>query len=154
MEILDAIFAHATYWLIGGLALMVLEVILPGIYLFWVGLGALVVGVCVQFFPALEPTEQLLIFVVAMLGSVVLGIRLQSRHRAGQASTLNRGLANYVGRTVVAETDFHASHGRVRVDDTTYAAHSDDTIRQGDVLTVWAVSDGRFEVRLNDRPVG
>ena len=62
-------------WLIFGFVLMALEVMAPGVFLFWLGLAALLVGL-VSF--VLHPTwqTQLLMFAVFALVAVPLWRRL------------------------------------------------------------------------------
>lgn len=146
MNTLSILFEHPVYWMIVGLALAGLEMLLPGVYILWVGLGALIVGVVLALLPTLGPELQLIVFAVAMLASVLLGVRLQGKRKHDQASGLNTGLAAYIGRDVVAEEHFHNQQGRVRVDDTFYPARAHTPISKGSTVKVVGIEDGVFIV--------
>ena len=133
-------------WFIGGLLLIGGEIVLPGVYLLWLGLGALVVGVLVAVFPHLGLTWQLVSFALAMLGTVSLGFVIQRRGAPPAASELNQELHALVGQHFIAASDFQVGVGRVRVGDTTYAAVSAEPIQAGDAVAVMAVVAGRLKV--------
>ena len=99
-------------WFIGGLLLIGGEIVLPGVYLLWIGLGALVVGVLVAVFPDLGLTWQLVSFALAMLGTVSLGFVIQRRGAPPAAGELNQELHALVGQRFVAVSDFQVGMGR------------------------------------------
>lgn len=133
-------------WFIGGLLLIGGEIVLPGVYLLWIGLGALVVGVLVAVFPDLGLTWQLVGFALAMLGTFSLGFVIQRRGMPPAAGELNQELHALVGQRFVAASDFRVGMGRVRVGDSTYAAVSAEAIQAGDAVEVMAVVAGRLRV--------
>ena len=133
-------------WFIGGLLLIGGEIVLPGVYLLWIGLCALVVGVLVAVFPDLGLTWQLVSFALAMLGTVSLGFVIQRRGSPPITGELNQELHALVGQRFVAASDFQVGVGRVRVGDTTYAAVSAEAIQAGDTVAVMAVVAGRLRV--------
>ena len=133
-------------WFIGSLLLIGGEIVLPGVYLLWIGLGALVVGVLVAVFPDLGLTWQLVSFALAMLGTVSLGFVIQRRGAPPAAGELNQELHALVGQRFVAASDFQVGMGRVRVGDTTYGAVSAEAIQAGDAVEVIAVVAGRLRV--------
>ena len=94
-------------WFSGGLLLIGGEIVLPGVYLLWLGLGALVVGVLVAVFPDLGLTWQLVSFALAMLGTVSLGFVIQRRGAPPAAGELNQELHALVGQRFVAASVPH-----------------------------------------------
>src|SRR3954469_4609987 len=72
-------------WLIFGLVLMALELLAPGVFLFWLGLAALLVGV-LSF--ALPPSwqVQLRLFAAFAAGAVPLWRRLARRDAGASLS--------------------------------------------------------------------
>lgn len=150
MDILNTLFEHPWYWLIGGAVLMGLEIIAAGVYLLWIGLAMVTTGLAVALFPGLPLAAQIIVLITAMIVSVLIGIRLQSRTKAGNGPALNAGLGQYVGRRVIASQDFIAGQGRVKVEDTTYNAIAKVEVSQGDTLVVSAVENGVFFVE----PIG
>jgi membrane protein implicated in regulation of membrane protease activity len=114
-------------WLIFGFILMALELAAPGVFLFWFGLAALLVGL-VSF--AVHPTwqAQLLMFAVFALAAVPVWRRLaSSNNRASQSNPfLNRRTAALVGREFTLEKPIIDGAGTVRIDDTIWRVAGPD----------------------------
>ena len=114
-------------WLIFGFVLMALEVAAPGVFLFWFGLAALLVGL-LSF--VLHPTwqTQLLMFAVFALIAVPIWRRLAKSQREGSASNpfLNRRAAALVGRVFTLEKPIVDGVGTVRIDDTIWRVAGPD----------------------------
>lgn len=147
MEALGVIFSTPWYWLIGGLALMVIELFMPGFYLLWLGLGALEVGLFVAIWPQAPAALQLLMLALCMMVTVAIGARVMRRRRGGDAASgLNAGLAEHVGQEAVAVSDFGDGVGRIRLADTFYQVALEQagpgTVKAGDRVRVLAVRNG------------
>lgn len=114
-------------WLIFGFILMALELIAPGVFLFWFGLAALLVGL-VSF--ALHPSwqSQLLMFAAFAVAAVPLWRRLSRSNREASQSNpyLNRRAAALVGRVFTLEKPIIDGSGTVRVDDTIWRVAGPD----------------------------
>ena len=114
-------------WLIFGFILMALELAAPGVFLFWFGLAALLVGL-VSF--ALQPhwQAQLLMFAVFALAAVPVWRRLASSHsRSSQSNPfLNMRTAALVGREFTLEKPIIDGSGTVRIDDTIWRVAGPD----------------------------
>jgi hypothetical protein len=106
-------------WLIFGFILMALELAAPGVFLFWLGLAALLVGLV--SFP-LHPSwqAQLLMFALFALAAVPIWLRLARSNKEGSLSNpfLNRRTAALVGREFTLEKPIIDGSGTVRIDDT------------------------------------
>lgn len=150
MDVLNSLFDYPWYWLIAGVVLMGMELIASGVFLIWIGIGAFITGLAAKLFPGMPLSVQVIVLIIAMVGSVLLGVRFQSRRKQEGMPTLNTGASQYVGRTVVATQTFHAGRGRIKVDDTTYPAQCRAEVVEGQVVVVTAVKDSIFEV---DAPV-
>jgi len=115
-------------WLIFGFILMALELVAPGVFLFWLGLAALLVGL-VSF--ALHPSwqTQLLMFAVFAACAVPVWRRLALGARKGDDSNafLNRRAEALVGRVFTLEKPIVDGAGTVRVDDTIWRVAGPDT---------------------------
>jgi len=114
-------------WLIFGFILMVLELLAPGVFLFWLGLAALLAGL-VSF--ALHPSwqTQLLIFAVFAALAVPVWLRLARGRGASSESNpfLNRRAAALVGRVFTLEKPIIDGLGTVRIDDTVWRVAGPD----------------------------
>ena len=114
-------------WLIFGIILMALEVAAPGVFLFWLGLAALLVGL-LSF--VLHPSWQaeLLMFAVFALAAVPVWRRLARANGAGRDAKpfLNRRADALVGRVFTLEKPIVDGTGTVRVDDTIWRVAGPD----------------------------
>src|SRR5690554_2711758 len=113
---LELIFSSYWYWLILALALLALEMILPGIFLFWLDLGAAAVGLFLLLFPEAGPAVQLLVLVISMLASVAAGLKWQIGNRKNKPAKISLGMDSYVGKTATVSTAFSGGQGRVSID--------------------------------------
>lgn len=110
-------------WWILGLILLAAELALPGVFLVWIGIGALATGILSL---VLWETGywvwqvQLLVFAVLAVVATFLG----RRYLAGTDNTnsdeplLNQRTASLVGRTATLQEPIVNGRGRVRLDDT------------------------------------
>jgi inner membrane protein len=114
-------------WLIFGFVLMALELIAPGVFLFWLGLAALLVGL-VSF--VLHPSwqTQLLMFAAFAAAAVPVWLRLARGSGAASVSNpfLNRRADALVGRVFTLERPIIDGHGTVRIDDTIWRVAGPD----------------------------
>ena len=115
-------------WLIFGVILMALELIAPGVFLFWLGLAALLVGlVSFAFTPSWQ--VQILMFAVFAVAAVPLWRRLSRSHAGASADSpfLNRRADALVGRVFTLEKPIIDGAGTVRIDDTVWRIAGPDT---------------------------
>src|SRR6201989_2363197 len=91
-------------WLIFGFILMALELIAPGVFLFWLGLAALLVGL-VSFAVAPAWQTQLLMFAVFAAIAVPIWRRLAKSNSSASASNpfLNKRADALVARVLTLE---------------------------------------------------
>ena len=134
-------------WMIAGAIIAGLEILFPGIFLLWIGLGAFAVGVILTRYPELPLAWQMLVFAFSMVSSLGIGFWIQRRSdRSQNARFLNEELEAMIGQTYIASSRFVAGHGRIKVKDSSYAAVSEDVIEAGEVVEVIAIQDGRPKV--------
>jgi membrane protein implicated in regulation of membrane protease activity len=115
-------------WLILAVILMALELMAPGVFLFWLGLAALLVGL-VSF--VLHPSwqAQLLMFAVFAAAAVPAWRRLvRSASKPDDSNAfLNRRTEALVGRVLTLEKPIVDGSGTVRIDDTVWRVAGPDT---------------------------
>jgi len=113
-------------WLIAGLVLMALELIAPGVFLLWLGLAALLVGVITLFADWIWQV-QVIAFAAFSLAAVPLWRRLASESSENPDSAfLNRRSHALVGRTFTLDKPIMDGSGTVRVDDTVWRVSGPD----------------------------
>jgi membrane protein implicated in regulation of membrane protease activity len=109
-------------WLIGGVVLLIAEVIAPGFFLIFVGAAAIAAGLFTLLF-GLGPVAQLALFALYAVLAVMLGRRFYSRESGSSlVPHLNDPAKRLVGKvvTVVSAVDEH--NGRVRLGDSEWSA--------------------------------
>ena len=115
-------------WLIFGVILMALELIAPGVFLFWLGLAALLVGLTsFAFNPSWQ--VQILMFAVFAAATVPVWRRLARSHHGASKSNpfLNKRADALVGRVFTLEKPIIDGAGTVRIDDTVWRVAGPDT---------------------------
>lgn len=151
MAMLETVFDAPWAWLVAGTFLAGLEIVVPGAYLLWIGLGAIATGVLLMLLPDIPLAWQLAVFAACMIAAICAGVVLQRKGRDDpEAATLNRETEALVGRRTVATTAFVAGRGRIRVQDTTFAALSEDALAPGELVDIVAIEDGQPRVRRVD----
>jgi len=113
-------------WLIFGVVLMALELLAPGVFLFWLGLAAFLVGLLSFLF---HPGWQWQILMFAVFAAAAVPIwRHVARSGAKSPSHpfLNRRAEALVGREFTLEKPIIDGAGAVRIDDTVWRVSGPD----------------------------
>lgn len=115
------------HWWILALALIILETVLPGTFLLWMGISAIVLGLLAWLIPAMGWETQLMLFAILSLVSIV-GWRIWQRKHPDESDqpTLNRRAEQYVGRVFTLETPIENGFGKVKVGDTLWRVKGDE----------------------------
>jgi membrane protein implicated in regulation of membrane protease activity len=115
-------------WLIFGVVLMALELLAPGVFLMWLGLAALLVGL-LSF--AANPSWQMQILLFALFAAVAVPLwrRVARSGKAASRSNpfLNKRADALVGRVFTLEKPIIDGAGTVRIDDTVWRIAGPDT---------------------------
>ena len=121
-------------WVIAGLVLAGAEIVVPGVFLIWLGLAALATGLVAALI-AIPWQGQILLFAALAVALVGLATRLHRRTGPDDA-TLNRADRGLIGREgVLAEPITHGT-GRIRFDDTLWRIEGPDLPVGGRVRVV------------------
>jgi membrane protein implicated in regulation of membrane protease activity len=114
-------------WIIFGVLMMALEVIAPGVFLFWLGLAGLLVGL-VSFAVHLSWQVQLVMFAVFAAAAVPVWRRLaRPRLDASASPFLNKRTEALLGREFTLEKPIIDGNGTVRIGDTVWRVAGPDT---------------------------
>lgn len=132
-------------WIIAGLALSLLELIVPGVYLIWFGFAAFVVGIAVYFLP-IELTTQLIVFaiasgILAVIGVAVYRYVFSKAQVPAEYKNLNNTAEQYVGQLVTVAEDAEDNRTKVKIGDTYWLASCQKAFKQGDTAKVVGVKD-------------
>ena len=114
-------------WLIFGFILMALELAAPGVFLFWLGLASLLVGL-LSFLINPSWQTQLLMFAVFAVAAVPLWRRIAFNPASASKSNpfLNKRTDALVGRVFTLEKPIVDGAGTVRIDDTIWRVAGPD----------------------------
>lgn len=101
------------HWIVGGIALILLELVIPSFFVFWFGLGALFVGLLLLVAPNFSLTGQLLLWAIASATMTVLWFRVFSRIRnKTRIGTAEGDIIGEIGLLVADTAPF--KRGKVR----------------------------------------
>jgi len=142
------LFNQYGWWTLGML-LLVAEILLPGIWLMWFGIAALLTGVVTLLFPALG--WQALAAIFALFSVVlVFGLRpLISRllDRETDRPNLNRRLHSLIGQTAQLTRPLENGHGEVKIGDTLWRVTGPD-LPEGSRVRVISVDEQSMALKV------
>ncbi|MCL6740094.1 NfeD family protein [Sphingomonas sp. RB56-2] len=122
-------------WAIGGVLLLIAEIIAPGFFLVFVGAAAIATGIFTLLFD-LGTAPQLALFAIYAVLAVMIGKRWYGEpHGGDQRHAINQPAKRLVGKTVTAVTEIDDHGGRVKVGDGEWNARGGPAAA-GDRLTV------------------
>ncbi|MFB1010589.1 MAG: NfeD family protein [Thiopseudomonas sp.] len=121
---LELIFSTWWHWFIAAILLMILEILVPGIFLIWLGLGAALTGLFLLLIPGAGLAWQLLALACSICIAVAAGLKWQRKLLRRQPAQLNLGLDGFIGRIAEVSQPFAQGHGRIRLDGSSYPATS------------------------------
>ena len=125
-------------WTIGGLLLLIAEIIAPGFFLIFVGAAAIATGIFTLLFD-LGLALQLSLFAIYSVLAVLGGRRWYAQPNPGdQEHSLNDPARRIVGRVVTVVEAVDAHGGRVQVGDGQWPARGGPA-DVGDKVTITAV---------------
>ena len=138
----DIIAALSEYgWWILGLLLLVLEVVVPGVYLLFFGVAALVVGMNVLMLGGdwFGWQQQVLAFAVLSGVAVLLGRKWYGPKTERPATdTLNRRTQRLIGREAVLSDDIVGGRGRIGIEDSWWSVEGPDLPKGSRVQVIGA----------------
>ncbi|TCM53656.1 hypothetical protein C8J36_106104 [Rhizobium sp. PP-F2F-G48] len=140
-------------WWVLGLVLLAAEILVPGVFLVWIGMAAILTGALALIFWNADFFGwhvQLPLFAVLSLVSVLVGRRLLARFdHPSDAPLLNQRGRSLIGRTAILEEPIAEGRGRVRLGDTTWPVSGPDLPIGARVRVVSA--DGQW-LRVDEAP--
>lgn len=139
------------HWLALAAAFVALEIVVPGVFLIFLGIAAATVGVVLLAIPGLDWRLQLVIFAGLAVALIFIGRRVYGRmSEAEDHTSLNRRGDLFVGQSFPLAGAMTGGRGRVRVGDTDWLARlaSDDAedIADGAMMRVVAVDGATLVV--------
>jgi membrane protein implicated in regulation of membrane protease activity len=113
-------------WLVLGLALLALEVFVPGTFFLWFGVSAIIVGIF-GLFVTVDWKVQLLAWGVLAVVLLVFGRRFyRSKDRDVEDPFLNERASRYTGRVFTLTEPLIENQGSLKIDDTIWRVSGPD----------------------------
>ncbi len=135
-------------WVAIGLVLLVMEIALPGVFLLWFGMAAIVVGALSIMFhnAAFWPWEaQIVIFLILSLVMAYFGKRMMDKGDVTDEPLLNKRSEQLIGRTATLGEPIREGYGRIRLDDSQWRVKGPD-LPAGARVKISAVDGGELVV--------
>lgn len=134
-------------WLALGLGLIALEVlVIPGGFLLWIGIAALVMGGIVALFVLSWQLELVIFGLLALVASVAAWKLHHGHNRASDAAeNLHDRSSRLIGRQFALDEAIVDGYGRVRIDDTVWRV-SGPALPQGAQVKVTGVDGATLTV--------
>lgn len=135
-------------WMVLGLLLLGAEVLIPGFFLIWIGIAAVIVGAL-----SLALWEsgfwtwqvQVLVFLGVAIVAVFAGRAIMQRSDASDEPLLNRRSAQLIGRTATLQEAIVNGQGRVKLGDTTWSVSGPD-LEAGAKVRITGAEDMKLTV--------
>lgn len=138
-------------WLTAGGILLVLEVVTPGIFFMWIGVGAFITGLIAFLFPSASIELLLVIFAVLSVISVFVGRKIIGRKEPPETG-LNDRANSYMGQVFQVYEAIADGRGKISVGDSLWLATAKTKIPAGSSVKVVGVKGTQLEVEpLNDQ---
>ena len=133
-------------WFTLGLALILLEILIPGIYLLWFGLSAFVMGGIVSFV-TLSGVELCVLFAVisaifAAIGWYIYSKVIKKSQVPEKYKNLNDMAGSYVGKVYNLTEDVVDGRSKAKVGDTFWLVETEDNLKKGDKVKIIGVDNG------------
>ena len=136
-------------WVVLGFILLLLELVFPGVFFVWFGLGALLTALVSLLFynlPWIAFWEvEVIFFLIFSIIMVLIGRNFFRRDRETDEPLLNRRTDQIIGKIVVLEEPVKDGKGRIRFDDTIWRIKGPD-LPEGNEVKVVAFENGVFTI--------
>jgi inner membrane protein len=151
---MDALFdmlarVEPMHWLAIALVFLVAEIVTGTTYLLWPAAAAALTA-ALAFLMPVDVAVQWAAFAVLTIVLTFTGhyyVRGRWLKRTDEATPLNERATTMAGQKGVAEADFAAGFGRVRLNDTIWRAASSDAIARGEMVEIVSVDGATLQVK-------
>ncbi|MCQ2914836.1 MAG: NfeD family protein [Alphaproteobacteria bacterium] len=132
-------------WMSIGVFFMILEVITPGVFFIWIGVGAVLTGLLSLIF-GIESFYVLgLVFAVLSGISVWLGRKIMKKKQADDNSLNNRG-GRFLGQVYNVAVDIVNGRGKINIDDSQWLVICETDVEAGKKVKVVSIDGTTLKV--------
>lgn len=140
---LDPIFWN---WMVLGIALLIVEALVSGFFLLWLGVSALVVSIITFLAPDISIEVQLLLFSALSIASVSGWLAYRRKHpEVIEETGLNQRGGEHIGRTITLTADMENGRGKEMLDGIPWGL-TGVSAKTGDQVKVTAIDGNRLVV--------
>lgn len=128
---MDDLLSHpAAWWLVVGIALVIVEMLTGTFFFLFLGIGALLVA-GLTWLLGIGGIAQVVLFGIAAMVAAGAWMKLRPNpddaiEQLAGAKDLNNRLARYIGREADLQDAIHNGEGRIRLDDTLWYVNGPD----------------------------
>ena len=134
------------WWLTAGMVLMVLELVTPGVFFMWIGIGALITGLVAWIVPAASPAVLGTLFAILCVITVLIGKKVMAGRETPVDTRLNNRAAQYIGQTYRVCEPVTGGRGKISIGDTQWLAAAATDIPAGAAVKVVGARGTLLEV--------
>lgn len=139
MEINNSMFSAEIVWFIAGIAMLILELVLPGLIIFFFGIGAIITGLLCLLFD-ISLSVQLIIFISVSVTSLLLLRKRFSLVFQGKTTAENKDdsmLEEFMGKKAVVVKDIDVNKpGKIEFRGTQWIAEADEFIPEKETVII------------------
>lgn len=141
-------------WVLAGFILLLLELVIPGVFLVWFGLAAVVTAAIAAIFGSVIPVldtwqAQVAIFLVFSILFVVITRNIFRREQANDVPFLNRRTDEMIGHIAMLSEPIKDGQGHVRIGDSLWRITGPDTPK-GTRVRLTNFVNGAFQTEIID----
>ncbi len=139
-------------WFILGCSLIILEIFVPGSFVLWLGIAALITAGFSFILPE-ALTLQLIVMAFSSIIAVLIGRKLYKKIGDTADSSeepLNKRTARYIGHVTYTETDIVNGRGRIKIGDSSWLCECSQDLKAGHKVEIIEANGTVFIVK----PVG
>ncbi len=127
-------------WMIAAGILFILEFLLPGFFLLFFGLAALITGVA-SFIIPMEWQYQFVIFALLSVANMYIARKFWNPHAPNDEPLLNQRGSQHIGKNFKLVTPLTNGRGKVKAGDTLWRVEGSDELAEGESVKVIGARD-------------
>lgn len=131
-------------WILAGLAFVGAELLIPGVFMLWIGIASIGAGLALMAWPEMPFVYTVLLFIAVLSAGIFGALRL--RRITGDKPQVNLPGSAVVGRIGIV-TDTTGPQLRVRLGDSDWSAQAEEPFAAGDRVEVVGVEGTHLKVR-------
>lgn len=144
MEILNSF--ESWHWIAIGLLLIGMELIIPGVFLLWVGLAALSVSIISAIIPMSDQSQIIIFSIFVPLFSVIGKKFFKFIQKPQEESFLNKRAKRMVGEIYILDKNLTGGHSRMKIGDSYWKIIGED-MPAGQRVEIISVSGNTLHVK-------